>query len=85
MRINLPEKLATLVQRKLDIGLYASCEEVIEEALNLLDRRDQKLAALRSEIQEGLASGAGRIFDEEVVEDIKKRGRRRTNPQKDSG
>ena len=84
MRVNLPDKLAKLVQQKLDVGLYASSEEVIEEALKLLDQRDQKLAALRSDIREGLASGVGRPFDEEVVEGIQKLGRRqaaqRNNP-----
>ena len=75
MRLTLSDRLAELVQRKLDTGSYTSLEEVISEALNLLDERDRKLAALREDIQEGLASGAGRTFDEEVLEDIKKRAR----------
>ena len=74
-----------MVQQKLDAGLYASREEVIEEALKLLEQRDQKLAALRSDVQEGLASGAGRPFDEEVVEDIKKQGRQQAAHPKNPG
>ena len=85
MRVTLPEQLADLVKRKLDSGLYASPEEVIAAALKLLDRQDKKLAALREDIQEGLASGAGRIFDEGVVEDIKQRGRERLAQRKNSG
>ena len=82
MRLTLPDQLAELVQQKLDDGLYSSLDEVISEALELLDLRDKKLVALRKDIQVGLASGAGRPFDEEVVEDIKKRGRKRLGQDK---
>jgi putative addiction module CopG family antidote len=75
VRLTLSDKIAELIQKKFDNGPYSSLEEVIVEALNLLDQRDEKLAALRQDIQEGLASGDGRLFDEAVVEDIKKRGR----------
>lgn len=85
MRVTLPEKLAKLVKQKLADGLYASREEVIEEALLLLDQRDKKLAALLTDIQERLASGPGRPFDEEVVEDIKKRGRQQAARREDPG
>ena len=85
MRVTLPEQLADLVQRKLDSGLYASSEEVIAVALELLELRDKKLVALREDIQEGLASGAGRIFDDAVVEDIKRAGRERLAQRKKTG
>ena len=74
MRLTLSDQIAELIQKKLDDGPYSSLEEVIAEALNLLDQRDEKLATLRQDIQDGLASGDGRPFDESVVEDIKKRG-----------
>ena len=82
MRVTLPENLAKLVKQKLDDGNYASGEEVIEEALKLLDQRDRKREALRGDVQQGLASGAGRAFDEDVVEDIKKRGRQQAASRK---
>ena len=85
MRVVLPEQLAKLVKQKLDDGLYDTGEAVIEEALKLLDQRDKKLAALRDDVQEGLASGAGRPFDEKVVEDIKRRGRQQANLRKKPG
>ena len=78
MRVTLPENLAKLVKQKLDDGIYASGEEMIEEALKLLDQRDRKLEALRGDVQEGLASGAGRPFNQDLVEDIKKRGRQQS-------
>lgn len=77
MRVTLTEQLAEIVRQKLDSGHYASVEDVFAEALKLLDQRDKKLAALREDIREGLASGPGRLFDEEVVKEIKKRGRER--------
>ncbi len=83
MKVNLPQQLAELVKQKVEGGLYGSSEEVVAEALKLLDERDKKLAALRRDIQEGLESGPGRPFDEGVVEDIKKRGRERLSQRKD--
>ena len=75
MRLILSDHLAELIQKKFDDGPYTSLEEVISEALSLLDQRDEKVAALSQDIQDGLASGAAGLFDEDVVEDIKKRGR----------
>ena len=75
MRLTLSDRLAELIQKKFDDGPYTSLEAVISEALSLLDQRDEKVAALSRDIQDGLASGAAGLFDEDVVEDIKKRGR----------
>jgi len=85
LRVTLPERLSKLVNQKLDFGLYDTREALIEAALLLLDQRDKKLAALRNDIQEGLASGTGRIFDEGVVEDIIERGGQHANPRKNPG
>ena len=75
MRLTLSDHLAELIQKKFDDGPYTSLEAVISEALSLLDQRAEKLLALREDIQQGLASGAAGLFDEGVVEHIKKRGR----------
>jgi antitoxin ParD1/3/4 len=83
--VTLTDELAKLVKQKIDGGLYTSVEEVIAESLKLLDQRDKKLALLRGDIQEGLASGPGRPFDEVVVEDIKKRGRELLSQRKNAG
>ncbi|MFO7628480.1 MAG: type II toxin-antitoxin system ParD family antitoxin [Prochlorococcaceae cyanobacterium] len=44
-------------------GRYASASEVVRDALRLLEREEQRrkasLAALRSEVQQGLSSGEG--------------------------
>ena len=83
MKLDLPQQLAEVVTQKVEEGLYSSPQEVIAEALKLLDERDKKLAALRMDIQEGLDSGPGRPFDEGVVDDIKKRGRERLSQRND--
>ena len=76
MRLTLSDHLAELIQKKFVDGPFTSLEEVISEGLSLLDQRDEKVAALRRDIQDGLASGAVGLFDEDVVEHIKKRGRK---------
>ena len=58
---------------------------MIDAALRLLEDRDRKLEAARRDIEEGLFSGLGSLFNLLVVRDIKKRGRehseRRETPQ----
>ena len=76
MRLTLSDHLAELIQKKFVDGPYTSLEEVISEALSLLGQRDEKVAALRRDIQDGLASGAVGLFDEDVVEDITTRSRK---------
>lgn len=77
LRLTLSDRLVEPIQKKFDEGPYSSVEAVISEALFLLDHRDERVAALRRDIQEGLGSGRGRKFDDAVVEDIKMRGRER--------
>ena len=52
MRLTLSDHLAELIQKKFVDGPYTSLEEVISEALSLLDQRDEKVAALRRDIQD---------------------------------
>lgn len=80
MNVSLTPQLETLIQRKLESGLYHSASEVIREALRLLEERDAvqaaKLERLRSDLGEGVAAldrGEGRPLD---VESIKRRGRK---------
>jgi antitoxin ParD1/3/4 len=64
------------VKDMVDSGRYASASEVVRDGLRLLEEREQlrsaKLAALRSEISTGLASGASTTLD---IEEIKKSAR----------
>ena len=78
MNVSLTPQLEAWVQRKVESGLYGSASEVMREALRLLEERDRfrsmRLEALRTEIQQGLASGAPTPLD---MGAIKARGRKR--------
>ena len=54
MNVSLTRRLEELVKRKVESGLYGSSSEVIREALRLLEERDRRLAALRSDIAVGV-------------------------------
>ncbi|MBF0135933.1 MAG: type II toxin-antitoxin system ParD family antitoxin [Magnetococcales bacterium] len=67
-----------LVKSKIESGFYNSASEVMQDALLILEKRDQsrklKLEKLRFEIQKGIDSGEATPLD---VEKIKKLGRER--------
>ncbi|PZU98187.1 type II toxin-antitoxin system ParD family antitoxin [Cyanobium sp. ULC084] len=76
-----------MVKVKVASGLYTSASEVLREALRLMEQQDHlrsiKLQQLRSDVQEGLASGEPSEWN--AVE-IKQHGRnlkasRRITPQ----
>jgi antitoxin ParD1/3/4 len=54
MSITLVPRHEKLVQDKVRSGAYRSPEEVLQEALHLLDERERRLSALREDIQLGL-------------------------------
>lgn len=85
MNVSLTPKLEDFVKNKVESGLYTSASEVIREALRLLETRDSneqvqlKLAALRQDIGEGVASlaqGKGKPLD---ASRIKQAGRVKVN------
>jgi antitoxin ParD1/3/4 len=75
MNIPLNPHQENVINQKIESGLYASPDEVIDATLRLLDERDRKLEALWRDIEEGLSIGLGSTFYESGVRDIKKRGR----------
>jgi antitoxin ParD1/3/4 len=64
------------IKQQIQQGRYASASEVIRDGLRALEDqqkfRDMKLEWLRSEIQKGMDSGAGRSI-EEVADELKTR------------
>ncbi len=60
MEVSLPPELEHFVQERVATGRSRSAGEVVEAALWLLQERDReeetKLAALRADIEEGIAS-----------------------------
>ena len=67
--VNLTDKLDRFVLKKVASGLYENASEVVRAALRTLEREEQeqaaKLAALRTAIDDGDASGIakGRAFE----------------------
>ena len=84
MNISLTPELEEMVRQKVESGMYNSASEVIREALRLLKEqnqmRQQRLEELRREVQIGLDEldqGLGIPLTDELIEDIKARGRMR--------
>lgn len=64
MNILLDSDLEQFVLQNVESGAYTSAAEVISTALRLLQKQDEKLAALRAEIQKGVDDlEAGRFHD----------------------
>ena len=82
MNVNLSPHLEAMVKAmvkaKVASGLYTSASEVVREALRLMEQQEQlrslQLQQLRSDIQEGLASGSPVPWS---PDEIKQDGRRR--------
>ena len=64
----IPPELERFVEREVTSGKFRSREEVISEGLRLLQERERKLEALRSDIQSGLDQlerGEGTVIHDE--------------------
>lgn len=79
LNVSLPPELESRVRSHVESGLYGSASEVIREALRLFEAyqhvRVANLAALRSDIDAGVADVAAGRVREVDVESIKQRGR----------
>jgi len=77
MTITVPPQLEEIIQQELASGKYESEDQVIAEALHLLQKRECKLNALREEIQVGikqLDNGEGDPLDmASIKEEISKK------------
>lgn len=79
LNVSLPPELESRVRRHVESGLYGSASEVIREALRLFEAyqnvRAANLAALKADIDRGVADiKAGRVKAVDV-ESIKRSGR----------
>lgn len=57
MDISINEQNQEHIKRMVESGDFDSPDEVVDTALRLLTERQQKIAALRGDIEEGFASG----------------------------
>ena len=80
LNVSLPKELEARVREHVASGLYGSASEVIREALRLFETyqsvQQTRLAALKADIDQGLADiEAGRVSPVNMA-DIKAEGRR---------
>ena len=82
MNVSLTPELEAFVEQAVQSGRYASASEAVREGLRLLEEREAKLLNLRREIQKGIDSGVAGEWNQEMMEDIKRRGRERLAAQR---
>jgi antitoxin ParD1/3/4 len=68
MSLSLPPHLEALVRRKVESGQYDSFGQVIEEALLLLQERDQVETLRRERLREEVARGLYQADNRQLVE-----------------
>jgi len=69
-RYSLGPHFEAFVQSQLSSGRYNSAEEVLRDALRLMEERERRLASLDASIARGLADiEAGRVYDADTVFD----------------
>ncbi len=71
-----------LIESLIESGRYSTASEVMRDGLRMIEEREQrreaKLAALRTEIQKGIDSGAAEEVDvDDMIKAVKARGRQR--------
>jgi antitoxin ParD1/3/4 len=72
--IVLSDHFREFAERKVREGRYASTSEVVRAGLRLLETEEEKIEALRREIQKGIDSGPPEPFDfEEFKAEMKRK------------
>ncbi|HQZ38690.1 MAG TPA: hypothetical protein PLH72_06590 [Vicinamibacterales bacterium] len=75
MEVAIPKSLEALVRRKVKEGHYSTEDEVVADALRLMDVRDKVVAMTRARLKDALDRGyadvaAGRVFHLETEDEI---------------
>jgi len=74
--ISLPPDLEEYVDAKVASGEYAHASEVVRDGLRLMMREEaEKIEWLRNAIAEGMASPVLEMTGDELIADVKRRGR----------
>lgn len=71
-----------LIESLIESGRYSTASEVMRDGLRMIEEREQRrearLAALRTEIQKGIDSGPAEEVDiDDMIKAVKARGRQR--------
>jgi antitoxin ParD1/3/4 len=90
MAIRIPEDIETRIQQKVAEGFFSDADEVIREAMRLLDRQERQLEELRAKLQVGLDQldrGERVLYTpdlmDEIMRDVEERYRRGERPNPD--
>jgi putative addiction module CopG family antidote len=84
LNISLTSDLSAFVEEKKRSG-YASASEVVRESLRLMRERDDRRAELRAAVLVGridVAEGRSKPFDADLIRDIARRGKEKSERQK---
>ncbi|WP_454848460.1 type II toxin-antitoxin system ParD family antitoxin [Rhizobium binxianense] len=65
MNVSIGERWEKFIEQAVRDGRYSSASEVVREGLRLVEEREAKLAALRSEIAAAIEEG-GEVTEEEL-------------------
>lgn len=68
MEVAIPKSLEALVRRKVEEGHYSTEEEVVADALRLMQARDEVVAMKRDRLRDALDRGYKDAVDGKVIE-----------------
>ena len=76
MSVTLSPQTEALIRRTLEAGRYATVDDVIAEALRVLDARDRRVEQMRESVRDGFAAIERGEGVELTVESMQERGQR---------
>ncbi len=85
MQVIVPPEMEAFVADEVSGGRFPSAADVVREGLQLLRERQQKLEALRRDVDVAIAeadAGLAVPLDDALASDIKARGRARLQPNR---
>lgn len=86
MKLTVPEKWEPFIRSRIQSGRYTSESELLDEALNLLQQRDQEHAGERARVEalliKGLDSGPSTPLTSQDWDEIEREGQRRIEARK---
>lgn len=75
--VSLGDHFEGFVESRISNGRYKNASEVIRAGLRLLEEEENRVAALKTAIQEGIKSGVAKNFDPKAhLENLKARRRK---------
>jgi putative addiction module CopG family antidote len=67
MDITIPKSLEALVRQKVDEGRYSTEDEVVADALRLMEARDEAVRISRSRLQDAIERGYEDVAEGRVI------------------